>query len=94
MKLKVFVLRDSKSETYLPPFYQKSHGEAERTLRTWCENKESMVGKYPEDFDLFFLGEWDDLDGKFETVGSPQHMMKALHVLSKTPKIPEIQAVQ
>lgn len=78
MLLKIFTIRDSKGEFYGQPFFQKSHGEAERSFRTLTTDGKSTVNQYPEDFDLYYLGEYDDQSGKFKTLDTPQHMIKAV----------------
>ena len=45
MELKVFSIRDSKGEIYLQPFFNKSHGEAERNFRELVKDEKSMVTK-------------------------------------------------
>jgi len=84
MILKVFSIRDSKGEVFNTPFFQKTHGEAERSFRQLINDDKSMVNKYPDDFDLYYLGEYCDNTGKFKPLDTPQHLHKA--VLLKTPQ--------
>lgn len=78
MIYKMFTIRDSKAEIYSPPFYKKTHGEAERDFRELTRDPKSMVSKYPMDFDLFHVGEFDDSTGKIDSLVTPKHIMKAL----------------
>lgn len=80
MELKVFTVRDSKAEIYSPPFYSKTHGEAERNFRELANDQKSMVSKYPQDFDLYFLGTYDDSVGKMDILDTPQHVVKAANL--------------
>lgn len=80
MELKVFSIRDAKGECYHPPFYKKTIGEAERDFRSLVNDKDSNVFKYPEDYDLYYMGTFDDSTGKLESLDSPQHMEKAVHL--------------
>lgn len=77
MILKVFSIRDSKGEIYMQPFFQKTAGEAERSFKTLVQDDKSTVSKYPEDFDLYYLGEYDDQTGKFAALDTPSHICKA-----------------
>jgi len=79
MKLKVYSIRDSKSEVYNPPFYKKTHGEAERDFRTLVNDQKSTVNQYSEDFDLYYLADYDDNLGIFQSLDTPQHIIKAVH---------------
>jgi len=85
MVLKVYSIRDSKSEVYNPPFYKKTHGEAERDFRTLVNDEKSTINKYSDDFDLYYLAEYDDNLGTFIPLDTPQHVIKAAHCKSPTP---------
>ncbi|AZL82864.1 nonstructural protein [Apis mellifera associated microvirus 23] len=85
MMLKMFSIRDSKAEVYYSPFFAKSHGEAERNFRELTNDQKSTVSKYPEDFDLYYLGTYDDSTGKLAPVDTPQHLMKAVNVVNQKP---------
>lgn len=78
MKLKVYSIRDAKAEIFNTPFYQKTHGEAERNFRAVCNDDKSTIFQYPEDFDLYYIGEYDDIDGTFDSLDTPQHIIKAV----------------
>ncbi|QXP08276.1 MAG: nonstructural protein [Arizlama microvirus] len=80
MLLKAFAVRDGKAEYYMNPFFQKTMGEAERSFRSLVNDEKSIVHQYPEDYDLYFLGEYDDQTGKFSPLEAPQHLQKAVHV--------------
>lgn len=78
MVLKMYSIRDQKSEVYNLPFFQKTHGEAERSFRTTAMDQKTTICQHPEDFDLYFLGEYDDNTGKFQPNETPQHILKAI----------------
>lgn len=83
MQLKIFSIRDSKGEVFNTPFYQKTHGEAERNFRQLLSDEKSLVSKYPDDFDLYYLGTYDDQTGKFNSLDTPQHVQKAILLKQK-----------
>lgn len=83
MVLKVFSIRDSKAEVYNMPFYQKTMGEAERSFRQAAMDEKTTLSKYPEDYDLYYLGEYDDNSGKLIPKDTPEHIMKAVDALAK-----------
>lgn len=78
MILKMFSIFDAKASIFHPPFYKRSHGEAERDFSQTANNKETQLNQFPEDYDLYYLGEYDDNSGKFEPLKSPQHVTKAV----------------
>lgn len=91
MKLKMFSIRDQKAECFNTPFFQKTHGEAERNFLTLARDEKSSISKYPEDFDLYYLGEYDDNLGTTKSLDTPQHVAKAIN--AKTPQnMPQIEA--
>jgi hypothetical protein len=60
MEHKVFSIYDSKTETYSKPFYMKTIGEATRAFGDLANNKDTDVGRHPEDYTLFNLGVFED----------------------------------
>lgn len=78
MQYKVFAIRDQKAELYNQPFFQKTHGEAERNFQTLVNDEKSTISQYPDDFDLYFLGEYDDNKGLLISLDTPQHVCKAV----------------
>lgn len=80
---KVYSIRDAKGEIFNFPWFKITHGEAERDFATLCRDEKSMVAMYPEDYDLYYLGDWDDVSGKFEPLDTPQHIVKAVQVIKQ-----------
>lgn len=85
MQLRVYSIRDAKTETFSNPFYNHTHGEAERNFKTAINDDKTKLGQYPEDFDLYYLGKYDDNEGKFDMLESPEHLVKAVQLKDKGP---------
>lgn len=68
MIYKVFSIFDSKVGSYLSPFFMRSKGEAIRALTGELSNENSNICKYPSDFTLFEIGEYDDTKGAINPV--------------------------
>lgn len=79
MKQKIFCVRDDKVAAYMRPFFVRSHGEAERMFMDTVNDPQSQFNSHPTDFSLWFLGEYDDELGQFDTV-APQHIINAVDV--------------
>lgn len=77
MILKIYSIWDQKGEIFNTPFYQRTHGEAERSFKQVVNDEKSNLCRYPEDYDLYYLGEYDDQTGKMMPKETPQHMIKA-----------------
>jgi hypothetical protein len=71
MKMKVFSVYDSKVEAYQQPFFMPTEGAAIRLMQQTLEEKNSMLSKFPADYTLHVIGEWDDQ--KSELVNLPEN---------------------
>lgn len=80
MTLKAYSIRDAKAEIYNSPFYAKTHGEAERMFKSSTNDPQSMICKYPEDYDLYHVATFDDNSGIFTALSTPQHIVKAVNL--------------
>lgn len=80
MIIKYFAIRDLKSAAYMQLFPSQSFGTAERDFANTVNNQDSMISKYPEDFELFYVGDFNDETGDFNT-SSPQHVASAVNLL-------------
>lgn len=82
MILKAFSIRDSKSESFNLPFFKHTNGEAERDFQSAINRTDdnNNLGKYPEDFDLFVIGEMDLNTGLFSSLPTPHHVAKAINL--------------
>jgi len=71
MIYKVFCLFDSKVEAYLPPRYYRAKGEAIREFSEAVNMNDNGISKYPGDFTLFEIGEFDDSTGFITMLNAP-----------------------
>ena len=71
MKLKVFSIYDSKAEAYKQPFFMATKGEAVRGILEVLDRPDHLFAKYPADYTLFELGEYDDSNGKMLPHNTP-----------------------
>lgn len=61
---KVYAVQDAKSGMFNAPIFLLSDGEALRAFMDACrEGSDSLLSKYPEDFNLFFIGTYDENEG-------------------------------
>jgi hypothetical protein len=78
MKLGMYSIRDAKADIYNPPFFKRTRGEAERDFKTACRDGKTHLNKNPEDYDLWFVGNYDDNTGLTDPLKTPEHIMKAV----------------
>lgn len=62
--MKLFSIYDKKSEGYKPPFAVPTIGEAERAFLDACNTEGSDLQKHPDDYQLYFVGEFDFSSGE------------------------------
>lgn len=74
MRYKIFCIRDRAADVYGQPIFLQSHGVAIRSFTDEVnrEGDNNNLNKHPEDFDLFYLGEYDDADGTFDVIRPEQ----------------------
>nr|QJB20089.1 MAG: nonstructural protein [Microvirus sp.] len=62
----IFSIRDKKAGVFLAPFFTDNVATARRQLALPANSEESFLGIYPEDYDVYNLGTWDDNSGQIE----------------------------
>lgn len=80
MQLKIYSVRDQKGGFYNAPIFLRSHGEAERWFHGQTNNEKSVIMHHPEDFDLYYVGDFDDQKGAIQPLDTPQHIIKAVEL--------------
>lgn len=90
MKTKVFSIYDSKAELFAKPFHAINSGVVIRQFQEMAGNNQNDIGKYPEDFTLFELAEYDEETGKFTNHPTPISHGVAIQFINKEEKSDEI----
>ena len=70
----MYTVFDSKASAFKPPFFLSSDGEALRAFGDACNNEQHDLGKHPEDYTLFKLGEYDDNKASIEQLPTPKSL--------------------
>ena len=83
MKVKVYAVRDLKVGAFMAPFFCVAHGQAVRTFQDTVADPGMVLSKHPEDFDLFYLADFDDNTGLIVSVDSPVHLSTAVEFVRK-----------
>lgn len=84
MDLKIFAIYDQKAKVFIPPFYAHNEGTALRQFSNAINSPDSDMSKYPEDFTLFLIGEFDDNKGEI-TGKAPSTMVNGLQMVEEKP---------
>lgn len=68
MELQLYSVYDKKTQVFSPPMTFHNDEHAQRDLRNEITSKGGMLAKYPEDYELYRVGSWNDYNGKLEAV--------------------------
>lgn len=83
MILKVFSVFDGAVGAYMAPFFMHSRGQAIRSFSDTADDANSTIGKHPQDYTLFELGEFDDSCARFDMHATPHSLGVASELLAK-----------
>lgn len=76
MQPKIFTVYDVQAETFGQPFFMQSEGIALRSFHEAALNPESEISKYPDDYVLYAIGEYNDDTGHI-TPQEPKRLQSA-----------------
>lgn len=70
MKYGMYSIFDSKAAAFMQPFFSSANGMAVRAFSDLVQDAGHPVGKHPEDYSLFCVGGFDDVNGTVESWAS------------------------
>lgn len=84
MKLNVYSIYDSAAKAYATPFFMQNDGLAIRAFQSNVNsNEENNISKYPDQFTLFKIGEYNDENAEIEPI-TPASLGNALTFKTET----------
>lgn len=81
--MKLFAIRDAKTEQYGNPFSALTPADALRSFTAGANNPQSMVCQFPEDYALFQLGEYNQKTGTLTSLAQPFRLALAQEVIKR-----------
>lgn len=90
MLLKVFSVRDMKSEAFLQPFFSPSVGSALRAFGDATNEQNSPFFKHPSDYVLYEIGSFDDSNGALGSISPVKLLATAMDVKDILPVTPSV----
>jgi hypothetical protein len=85
MELSLYSVRDNKVSAYGKPFPEANNIQATRGLQIAVNTKEIQLSIFPEDFDLYKVGVFDDQTGEI-TTQKPEFIISAVSLVKKEEK--------
>ncbi len=86
MILKIFTVFDAAAEAYMQPFFQHNRGIAIRSFSEAANDASQAIGKYPADFTLFEVGEYDDQNCSMTMLDAKRNLGTALEFRNPDPE--------
>ena len=81
-KLKIFSAQDSKFGVFMTPFMLLHVGQALRAWDEVCMDGKSPMSKFPQDFCLYEVGEFDEESGLVTALSPIKRLASAAEVLA------------
>ena len=83
----MYSIFDKKSLIYHPPQFCHNTGHALRHFQSQLNsNQKTVMSDYPEDFDIYEVGSYNDQSGEIEPSKKPQHVCNMAELLDNKPK--------
>lgn len=76
--LRMYSIYDRKSTLWTRPFFNKSDADATRGFQIGANDSEIQLGMFPEDFDLFFMGVFNEETGTYMIMDKPLFVVSAI----------------
>lgn len=83
MPRKIFSIFDKKALSYFDPFFQHNRGLALRGFGELVNDPKTALNKYPADFSLWELGEFDETSGVILAHPKPVFVDEAANCLKQ-----------
>lgn len=78
-----FSVYDEKAQAYNLPFFFPQIGVAIRAFTSMVQDQNSIIFRNPEDFTLYHIGTYSDLNGRMEAFSEPRFIARATDVMQK-----------
>lgn len=81
----VVSVRDSATGIYGQPFFVAARAQAIRAFADEVNRKgpDNDLNKHPEDFELYAIAEFDDQEGRFGSIGTPEVLIRGKDCVTK-----------
>lgn len=82
MKLYLFSVYDKVSKMYVDLFTSQTKESAQRSFNSAALNRGTMLAKFPSDFALYCLGEFDNATGEVCGLAVPELVQNSVEIVS------------
>lgn len=80
MKYSICCVRDSSADVFGVPMFLGSRGQAIRSFSDEVQRvaDNNIMNRHPSDFELFFIGEFDDAQASFDLLPEPKSLIRGI----------------
>ena len=83
--MKCFSVFDTKANMFGVPFFAVSVGVASRLFADLVADNRSTIYRYPADFALYEIGDFNETSGLFTSLDRPNHVCNASEFVANSP---------
>jgi len=87
MRFNVYAVYDEAAKIFKYDFKRLQHAEAIRYFGDGVRAEKTELNQHPQDFSLFFLGEYDDETGKHTDLVIPERISRGTDFLMPMPEV-------
>lgn len=81
--MQIFAIYDKKAQYHEKPFFCRNKAEALRAVESGVNSSDSFMHKYPADFSVWLLGEFDEKTGTIEGLEKPEFLEECQSLVKK-----------
>ena len=80
---KIYAIKDQAIEAFSQPFFVQAQGQAVRMFMDESKNEQSQINRHPADFELWYLGEFDEQTGTITGATNIERVARAIDFINK-----------
>ena len=80
---KIYAIKDQAIEAFSQPFFVQAQGQAVRMFMDESKNEQSQINRHPADFELWYLGEFDEQTGTITGAENIERVARANDFINK-----------
>lgn len=67
MMIKLYSVYDKEGNVFCAPFKEVNDNAAIRGFKVACRNTDTLISKFPQDYDLYAVGEFNENTGEYNS---------------------------
>ena len=80
---KIYAIKDQAIEAFSQPFFVQAQGQAVRMFMDESKNEQSQINRHPADFELWYMGEFDEQTGTITGATNIERVARAIDFINK-----------